>query len=62
MLGKEDFIRGLDDNMVKLEFLGALSYVGCSGVVVDTGKEKLVLDYGTKLQEIPPKFPFRSNI
>jgi len=43
--------------MVKLEFLGALSFVGCSGVVVDTGKAKLVLDYGTKLQETPPKFP-----
>jgi len=43
--------------MVKLEFLGALSFVGCSGVLVDTGKAKLVLDYGTKLQETPPKFP-----
>ena len=43
--------------MVRLEFLGALSYVGCSGVLVDTGKEKFVLDYGIKIQEIPPKFP-----
>lgn len=43
--------------MIRLEFLGALSFVGCSAVLVDTGKEKIVLDYGTKLQEIPPKFP-----
>lgn len=43
--------------MVKLEFLGALSFVGCSAILVDTGKGKFVLDYGTKLQEIPPKFP-----
>ncbi len=34
-----------------------MSYVGCSSVLVDTGVEKIVLDYGTKLQEIPPKFP-----
>jgi putative mRNA 3-end processing factor len=43
--------------MIRLEFLGALSFVGCSAVLVDTGKERIVLDYGTKLQEIPPKFP-----
>lgn len=40
-----------------LSFLGAMSTVGCSAVFVDTGKEKFVLDYGTKIREIPPKFP-----
>jgi putative mRNA 3-end processing factor len=43
--------------MVRLEFLGALSTVGASGVLVDTGTEKILLDYGTKIQELPPKFP-----
>ncbi len=31
--------------------------VGASGVLVDTGMEKILLDYGTKIQEAPPKFP-----
>jgi len=43
--------------MVQLSFNGALSTVGASAVVVDTGTEKIVLDYGTKIQEIAPKFP-----
>jgi putative mRNA 3-end processing factor len=43
--------------MVKLTFLGAMNTVGCSGVLVDTGVEKILLDYGTKIQETPPKFP-----
>lgn len=43
--------------MVRLEFLGAMSTVGASGILVETGKERLVLDHGTKIQELPPKFP-----
>lgn len=43
--------------MVQLSFLGALSSIGASGILVDTGTEKILLDYGTKIQEIPPKFP-----
>jgi putative mRNA 3-end processing factor len=43
--------------MIQLNFLGALSTVGASGVLVDSGVEKILLDYGTKIQEIPPKFP-----
>ncbi|MBI2545041.1 MAG: MBL fold metallo-hydrolase [Candidatus Aenigmarchaeota archaeon] len=31
--------------------------IGNSAVHVDTGVEKFVMDYGTKVQEIPPKFP-----
>lgn len=43
--------------MIKLSFLGAMQTVGCSAVLVDTGSEKILMDYGTKIQEIPPKFP-----
>ena len=43
--------------MIQLEFLGAMACVGASGILVDTGSEKVVLDYGTKVREIPPQFP-----
>lgn len=43
--------------MVKLSFLGAMSTVGASGILVETGSERIVLDHGTKIQELPPKFP-----
>jgi len=43
--------------MTRLSFNGALSTVGASAVLVETGTERIVLDYGTKIQEIPPKFP-----
>ncbi|MEM5834921.1 MAG: MBL fold metallo-hydrolase [Candidatus Aenigmatarchaeota archaeon] len=43
--------------MIQLNFLGALNTVGASGVFIDNGIEKILLDYGTKIQEIPPKFP-----
>ena len=43
--------------MIQLSFNGALSTIGASAIVVDTGTEKIVLDYGTKIQEIAPKFP-----
>jgi len=31
--------------------------VGRSGVLVDTGTEKIVLDYGVRIKEVPPIFP-----
>ena len=49
--------------MVQLSFLGAMATVGASGVLVNTGSEKIVLDYGTKIQnedavrKEPPQFP-----
>ena len=43
--------------MIRIEFLGAMATVGASGILIDTGREKLVLDYGTKVREIPPIFP-----
>lgn len=43
--------------MVQLVFNGALSTVGCSSVLVDTGSERILMDHGTKIQEIPPLFP-----
>jgi len=43
--------------MIQLNFLGALATVGASGVLVNTGTEKILLDYGTKIQETPPLFP-----
>lgn len=43
--------------MIQINFLGALGTVGASGVFIDNGIEKILLDYGTKIQEIPPKFP-----
>jgi putative mRNA 3-end processing factor len=43
--------------MIQLSFLGAMATVGASGVLIDTGTEKIVLDYGTKIRETPPLFP-----
>ncbi|MEM5835901.1 MAG: MBL fold metallo-hydrolase [Candidatus Aenigmatarchaeota archaeon] len=31
--------------------------VGCSGILVDNGIEKILLDYGTRIREVPPTFP-----
>ena len=42
---------------MKLEFLGAMGSVGASGILIEDGNDKIVLDYGTKVREIPPKFP-----
>jgi putative mRNA 3-end processing factor len=42
---------------MKLEFLGAMGCVGASGVLVEENNDRIVLDYGTKIREIPPKFP-----
>ena len=43
--------------MIQLSFLGAIATVGASGILIDTGTEKIVLDYGTKIRETPPLFP-----
>jgi putative mRNA 3-end processing factor len=42
---------------MKIEFLGAMGCVGASGVLVEENNDKIVLDYGIKPREIPPKFP-----
>ncbi len=43
--------------MTKISFLGACNEVGSSAILVDTGTEKLVMDYGVKLQEEPIQYP-----
>ncbi|TAL48337.1 MBL fold metallo-hydrolase, partial [archaeon] len=43
--------------MARLNFLGALATVGASGMMLETGNEKIVMDYGTKVTEGPMKFP-----
>ncbi len=43
--------------MIQLSFLGGIASIGASGILVDTGLEKIVLDYGTKVREAPPMFP-----
>lgn len=43
--------------MKKISFLGACGEVGASGILVDTEKEKILIDYGLKLQEKPLKYP-----
>jgi putative mRNA 3-end processing factor len=43
--------------MLKIEFLGALACVGASGVLLDAGSEKILLDYGADVEETPPRPP-----
>lgn len=43
--------------MIQLSFHGAIACVGASAVLVDTGTEKIVMDYGTKIRETPTVFP-----
>ncbi|MCD6371904.1 MAG: MBL fold metallo-hydrolase [Candidatus Aenigmarchaeota archaeon] len=45
--------------MLRIEFLGAMACVGASGVLVENGRARFILDYGTKIREIPPKFPIK---
>jgi putative mRNA 3-end processing factor len=45
--------------MARLNFLGAMSTVGASGTLLETGNERIVLDYGTKVTEGPMKFPLQ---
>lgn len=43
--------------MMELQCLGAMQEVGRSAFLLDTGTEKIMMDYGTKLREVPPLFP-----
>ena len=45
--------------MIKIEFLGAMACVGASGILIENERSRIVLDYGTKIREIPPKFPLK---
>lgn len=46
---------------MKLSFLGAINYVGSSGILVETGSERIVMDYGTEVQNTPPTYPTPVN-
>lgn len=43
--------------MIEISFHGAMASIGASATLIDTGSEKIVLDYGTKPREVPPIFP-----
>ena len=47
--------------MIRLSFLGGVREVGRSAVIVDTGSEKILLDYGTKINVIPTQYPKEVN-
>jgi len=47
---------------MNLSFLGACKEVGRSGILVDTGSEKFVLDYGVKIGEKPTLYPKKVNV
>jgi len=42
---------------MQLSFLGAMNSVTPSGILVDTGKTRFVLDYGADVEHTPPKPP-----
>ncbi len=42
---------------MQLNFLGAMNSVTPSGILVDTGKARFVLDYGADVEHMPPKPP-----
>ncbi|MBI4010358.1 MAG: MBL fold metallo-hydrolase [Candidatus Aenigmarchaeota archaeon] len=42
---------------MQLNFLGAMNRVTPSGILVDTGKTRFVLDYGADVEHMPPKPP-----
>ncbi|HLC39582.1 MAG TPA: MBL fold metallo-hydrolase [archaeon] len=43
--------------MIQISFHGAMATVGSSAVMIDTGVEKIMMDYGTKIRTEPPQFP-----
>jgi len=47
--------------VIRLSFLGGVREVGRSAVIVDTGSEKILLDYGTKINVIPTQYPKEVN-
>ncbi|NCS71257.1 MAG: MBL fold metallo-hydrolase, partial [Candidatus Aenigmarchaeota archaeon] len=48
--------------MTELSFLGACNQVGSSGILVDTRTEKILMDYGLKLQDKPIQYPEEVDI
>lgn len=47
--------------MTRLSFLGGFREVGRSAVLVDTGTEKILLDYGNKINVKPTEYPKEVN-
>ncbi len=43
--------------MAKISFLGAAGDVGASGILVEDGTNRIVMDYGIKVSDDPPSFP-----
>ncbi|HDJ96497.1 MAG TPA: MBL fold metallo-hydrolase [Candidatus Aenigmarchaeota archaeon] len=43
--------------MLQLTFNGAINEVGRSAILVDTGIERILLDYGSNINEVPPLHP-----
>ena len=47
--------------MIRLSFLGGVREVGRSAVLVDTGSEKILLDYGVRINVKPTQYPEKVN-
>jgi putative mRNA 3-end processing factor len=47
--------------VIRLSFLGGSREVGRSAVLVDTGSEKIILDYGLKINVKPTEYPKEVN-
>lgn len=47
---------------MNITFLGASKEVGRSGILVDIGTEKFVLDYGTKVDGKPARYPKKVDV
>lgn len=47
--------------MIKLKFLGAVNEIGNSGILIEDEKVNIILDYGLKVFENPPKPPQKVN-
>jgi len=45
--------------MIKLTFLGAIQNVGASGILLEDGKNRTIMDYGVKVSDSPPSFPLK---
>jgi len=43
--------------LTSLSFLGACNEVGSSAILVDTGTEKILMDYGVKISKTPIEYP-----
>ena len=47
--------------MLKIKFLGALNEIGNSALMIENGNESILIDYGLKVKEYPPKFPLKAD-